>query len=552
VAPFSRIRSLRWRLAASYAVVIALALAVVLAVVQALVERSLIDSTAQRLELEAGLIAGRDASGVSSTTLAASDLADVVGGQATAVVILDSTGATLAAQANGAPAWVVDARLPTADYERVIELRQTVDRVINPPGAGSDRALVVAAPIRFETEASPSPGTSPAASPAATPAPDRTPGPPFTNPGRGLGQGRGVGLGNGPGSVSSASPAAGIALPPNALTQLAISLAPVDATLAGLRSTLILIGLTGFALAFATALIVTSLGLRPLRRVAAAADRVAGGDLAARAELPSGEDEIGRLGRSFDRMTERVEAAFGAQRQFAADASHELRSPLTVLGGYVDVLKSGALDTPETASRILGSMRREIDRLSRLAADLLLLTQLEAGGGRLAPIALDAADLLDDLAEAARVMSGDHSVEVVRDSPLTVVADRDRLTQALLNLVDNAVRHARPGGVVRLSGRRDGGSVVLEVFDEGDPIRPEDLPRLFDRFYRADRTREPGRHAGLGLAIVKAIVEASGGTISASSGEDGTRFTIRLPRVAPTNSQQPLSAGSAESQDRPL
>ncbi|MEX0709822.1 MAG: ATP-binding protein [Chloroflexota bacterium] len=529
--PFSRI-SLRWRLAALYAAVIAVALVVVLAVVQALVERSLIESTAQRLELEAGLIANQDASGVSATTLAATELVRVLGGQATAVVILDSSGATLAAEANGAPEWVVDARLETSEYEQVIEQRQILNRVTIPDGGGSERVLVVAAPIRFEPEATPSPGASAAASPTAT----RAPGPPFTPPGRGRGQGQGqgvgIGLGNGQGSGSSANPDAEIVLPPNALTQLAVSLAPVDATLAGLRTTLIFIGFVGFLLAFVMALTVTSLGLRPLRQVAAAADRVARGDLAARAELPSGGDEIGRLGRSFDRMTERVEAAFGAQRQFAADASHELRSPLTVLGGYVDVLKTGALDTPETASRILGSMRREIDRLSRLAADLLLLTQLEAGGGRLAPVALDAGDLLDDLVEAARVMGGDHPIEVVRDAQLMVLADRDRLMQALLNLVDNAVRHARPGGLVRLSGRRDGTSIVLEVFDEGDPIRPDDLPRLFDRFFRADGTREAGRHAGLGLAITKAIVEASGGSIAASSVSDGTRFTIRLPWMA--------------------
>ncbi len=542
--------SLRWRLAALYAVVIAVALVAVLAVVQVLVERSLIESTAQRLEVEAGLIANQDDSGVSATTLAAEDLARVLGGQATAVVILDSSGGTLAAEANGAPDWVVDARLDISEYQQVIDQRQIVNRVTLSDGEGSERALVVAAPIRFETAATP----SPAASQAASPTPSRVPGPPFTPPGRGRGQGqgRGVGLGQGnsQGSGSSASPAAGIALPPNALTQLAVSLAPIDATLAGLRTTLIMIGVSGFLLAFVMALILTSLGLRPLRRVAAAADRVARGDLAARAELPSGTDEIGRLGRSFDRMTERVEAAFGAQRQFAADASHELRSPLTVLGGYVDVLKTGALDTPETANRILGAMRREIDRLSRLAADLLLLTQLEAGGDRLTPVPLDAGELLVDLGEAARVMSGEHSVEVVPDGPLPVLADRDRLTQALLNLVDNAVRHTRSGGVVRLSGRRDGGTVVLEVHNEGDAIRPEDLPRLFDRFYRADRTREPGRHAGLGLAIVKAIVEASGGSISASSDPTGTRFTIRLPMVGGLTSQHPLSPDAVQSQVR--
>jgi signal transduction histidine kinase len=197
-------------------------------------------------------------------------------------------------------------------------------------------------------------------------------------------------------------------------------------------------------------------------------------------------------------------------------------------------------------------MRREIDRLSRLAADLLLLTQLEAGGGRLDPERLDVGDLLTDLGEAARVIGAGRRIEVERDGQLPVIADRDRLTQALLNLVDNAVRHSPESGVVRLSGRRDDRWVAAEIYNEGSPIPAEHLSHLFDRFYRADRSVEPGRHAGLGLAIVKAIVEASGGTVSADSDATGTRFVVRLPVDPAAVLQRPLSRRTASLQEAPI
>ena len=318
-----------------------------------------------------------------------------------------------------------------------------------------------------------------------------------------------------------------------------MSLDEVDATLGSLRATLIVVGGVALLAALLVLLVVTTLGLRALGRVADVADLVADGDLSARARLPSGSDEIGRLGRAFDRMVDRLERSFAAQRQFAADASHELRSPLTVLGGYVDVLAAGGQESTAASGRILGSMRREIDRLSRLAADLILLTQLEAGGGRLRPEPLDVGDLLVDLGEAAKVMGEGRQIVVDRAGPLPVVADRDRLTQALLNLVDNAVRHASAAGVVRLSGSREGNWVVAAVHNDGDVIPAEHLPHVFDRFYRADRSLEPGRHAGLGLAIVKAIVEASGGTVSAASDATGTQFVVRLPVDPDAITQRP-------------
>ena len=539
-----RPRSLRWRLGLLYAAVIVMALAATLGVVDLSVERALIDNTAARLEVEAGLIAptspGRG--NAPATSLAAPDLARALGGQQTAVVILDPGGVILATEPNGAQPAVVDARLDPATYQAVLANGGTVDRVLGATGGANGRVLVVAAPIRFATTGS-----------TASPAPTEQPGPPASPSGQGRGVGRGNGNANGNGrGLGIGGGNAGSTGPPNAIAQLAVSLDEVDATLASLRATLLTVGFAALLVALLVAFIVTAIGLRPLGRVAEVADRVAAGDLSARTGLPSGGDEIGRLGRAFDRMVGRLEGSFVTQRQFAADASHELRSPLTVLGGYVDVLTKGAHDAPETTVRILGSMRREIDRLSRLAADLLLLTQLEAGGGRLDPERLDVGDLLTDLGEAARVIGAGRRIEVERDGQLPVIADRDRLTQALLNLVDNAVRHVPESGVVRLSGRRDDRWVAAEIYNEGSPIPAEHLSHLFDRFYRADRSVEPGRHAGLGLAIVKAIVEASGGTVSADSDATGTRFVVRLPVDPAAVSQRPLSRRTASLQEAPI
>ena len=232
-------------------------------------------------------------------------------------------------------------------------------------------------------------------------------------------------------------------------------------------------------------------------------------------------------------MADQVDATFQAHRQFAADASHELRSPLTVLGGYVDVLARTDLDSA-TRARTLAAMRREIDRLTLLSSDLLLLTQLEAGGGRLAARRVDLGDLIEDIGAAARMMGPDQRIEVARNGPVPVVADPDRLTQALMNLVDNAVRHTPPGGEVRLSVERRDSLAVAEIRNDGAVIAPEDLDHVFDRFYRVTdgAASQNGHHAGLGLAIVKAIAEASGGRAAASSDATGTSFSILLPAAA--------------------
>jgi two-component system OmpR family sensor kinase len=506
----SRFGTLRWRLTTLYAAVAAVMLIAVLAIGGAVVEAALLQSTAERLEIEAGLVVA-DATGGKrgprATDLAAGDLAIVLGGQGTAVVILDGAGGTLAAEPNGATTPIVAARLDRADYTTALAAGESVTGVRTLPGG--DRVLMVAAPVELRA----------------------------AGPGNGNGNGRGQGNGNGRGlgrGLGNQNPGAGGAAvpegPANAVAQLAVSLAPIDATLAQLRLVAGMVAGVVLVLAAAAAWAITRRGLGPLDRITTTADRIAAGDLAARTSLSAGDDEVGRLARAFDGMADQVDATLQAHRQFAADASHELRSPLTVLGGYVDVLARTDLDS-DTRGRTLAAMRREIDRLTRLSSDLLLLTQLEAGGGRLAARRVDLGDLVEDIGAAARIMGPDQKIEVVRNGPVPVVADPDRLTQALMNLVDNAVRHTPSGGNVRLSVERRDSLAVAEVRNDGAAIAPEDLDHVFDRFYRVTdgATSHSGHHAGLGLAIVKAIAEASGGRAAASSDAAGASFSILLP-----------------------
>jgi two-component system OmpR family sensor kinase len=502
--------SLSWRLGLAYTVIAGVLLAAVLALTNAIVERALIESTADRLEIEAGLIASQSDTGrgVTATDLAAGELAGVLGGQETGVVVLDPAGATLASVSNGAADAVVAARLTPNAYAEVVSGARSMTAVVQ--SAAGD-VLLVAVPIQIRL------GDGP---PIDRGRPDDK-GPP---PGRGLGN---------QGNANGAS--ATTAVTANAIAQLAVSLAPVHATLADLQRVLLAVGLALLLAAVAVAWLVTRVGLRPLTRVAEVADRVSNGELGARVGLPAGRDEIGRLGVAFDAMVDQVEANLRTQRQFAADASHELRSPLTVLGGFVDVLARGDLGKTESGRRTLGAMRGEVDRLSRLATDLLLLSQIEAGGANLIPRPIDLGELIEDVGEAARIMATGRTVVIDRDGPLPVSADRDRVTQAVMNLVDNAVRHAPVGGTIRLATRRNGSDAVVTVANDGRPLDPQHLPHLFERFYRVrsdDDVDAPGRHAGLGLPIVKAIAEASGGGVDVVSDGAQTAFEIRLPLLA--------------------
>jgi two-component system OmpR family sensor kinase len=334
--------------------------------------------------------------------------------------------------------------------------------------------------------------------------------------------------------------------------QITTSLAPADSLLEQLRLIVLLGSLGAIALGTLLGVSVTRTALRPLAQVTATSERIAAGELGQRTDLPGGRDEIGRLSSAFDHMVDRLEGALRAQRQFVADASHELRTPLTALGGMIEMLMLGAdRGDAATTQRALRSAHREVERLSRLVGDLLTLSRLDARPS-VERHPLDLGALLAEVGEQTRYLAGERTVSWQTDGLITLEADRDRLKQVLLNLTGNAVAFTAEAGTIDLRATRHGDRARITVADNGAGIAPADLPRLFERFYRGDKSRArraDGGGNGLGLAIARAIVEAHGGTIAAQSTlGQGTTFTIELPLRRPTG---PTDATEADPHHAP-
>jgi len=242
-------------------------------------------------------------------------------------------------------------------------------------------------------------------------------------------------------------------------------------------------------------------------------------------------DEVDRLAITFNEMLQRLENLFSTQQRFLADVSHELRTPLTIIRGNLALLKQG---DPAANEETLRTIDAESERMSRLLADLLLLAQSDAGASvsNRTPVELDT--LLLDVYRQARVMAaardGQLKITLGEEDQALVEGDPDRLKQLLLNLVDNAIKYT-PSGEVKLSLIKHDGQVGLRVADTGMGIPTEDLPHIFERFYRVDkaRSREKGG-TGLGLSIADWIAKAHGGFIQVESQPGkGSTFTIWLP-----------------------
>jgi two-component system, OmpR family, sensor kinase len=253
-------------------------------------------------------------------------------------------------------------------------------------------------------------------------------------------------------------------------------------------------------------------------------------DLSRRVPVPPAPDELQRLTVTVNDLLARLEGLFSAQRRFVADVSHELRTPLAAMQGNLEVLDRGAARDPELLAESLADMRREVARLIRMANDLLLLAQSEAGVQlRDEPIELDT--LLLEVHRELRPLAGDVQLRLGHEDQIIVRGDRDRIKQALLNLGINALQHTPTGGTVTLGLAREDDYAALTVTDSGHGIGANDLPYIFDRFYRADRSRS--RHqggAGLGLAIVKWVAEAHSGRVEVTSAPGtGSQFSLLLP-----------------------
>ena len=270
--------------------------------------------------------------------------------------------------------------------------------------------------------------------------------------------------------------------------------------------------------------------LAPLQSLGAAARRLGRGDLSQRAET-EGPSEIRQLAHSFNVMAEGLEEAERHRRNLTADIAHELRTPLSNIQGYLEAIKDGLVQpTPETIDTIHGQALH----LSRLVEDLRLLAQVEAGALTLQLSLTRMEELLQSSVEAVRPRAEAKGVNVTLEldqSLPDMELDATRVAQVIGNLLENGITHTPEGGRVAVTARADDGGVEIAVADTGPGIPPEELPRLFDRFYRADpsRARATGG-SGLGLTIARRLIEAHGGTIEAHSvlGQ-GSRFTIHLP-----------------------
>ncbi|HJZ45688.1 MAG TPA: ATP-binding protein [Roseiflexaceae bacterium] len=253
-------------------------------------------------------------------------------------------------------------------------------------------------------------------------------------------------------------------------------------------------------------------------------------DLSRRVPVPPAQDELQRLTVTVNDLLARLEVLFSAQRRFVADVSHELRTPLAAMQGNLEVLDRGAARDPELLAESLSDMRREVARLIRMANDLLLLAQSEAGVQlRDEPIELDT--LLLEVHRELRPLASGVQLRLGHEDQIVVQGDRDRIKQALLNLGVNALQHTPAGGTVTLGLARQDGYAALTVIDSGHGIASDDLPHIFDRFYRADRSRSHHHGgAGLGLAIVKWVAEAHSGRVDVvSTPGAGSQFSLLLP-----------------------
>ncbi len=270
--------------------------------------------------------------------------------------------------------------------------------------------------------------------------------------------------------------------------------------------------------------------IRPIDDISAAAGRIATGDLSQRIDVADTDNELGRLAALLNSTFARLEAAFAQQRQFTSDATHELRTPVSV----VLTQTQSALNrerTPAEYRETVEACQRAAQRMRGLIESLLDLARFDAGQETINRLSYDLAETARECAELVRPLADARGIKLLIELvPVTCMGDSARIGQVITNLLTNAVEYNKPGGEIRLTAQSKNGLAIVTVSDTGPGIAAADLPHLFERFYRADKSRKAG-HAGLGLAICKAIVEAHGGTIEVFSQQNvGTTFIVRLPR----------------------
>ena len=288
-------------------------------------------------------------------------------------------------------------------------------------------------------------------------------------------------------------------------------------------------GIVGIVFAVILAALISRTIAKPLQRVATAATDVANGDYGVHVPV-SGPPEVRAVAESFNQMTGEVRLAHTSQRDFLANVSHDLKTPLTSIQGYSQAIIDGAARNPEQAAQII---YEEAGRLNRMVVELTDLVRLEAGRLSMKSEAIDMSALIEGVVQSLKVVAERQNVQLKSsiDPVPHIAGDGDRLAQVLTNLISNAIKFTPEGGTVKVVSQFKDGGVRIAVRDSGIGIPPEDLSRVFERFYQVDKARGPQRGTGLGLAIAQEIIEAHGGTISVHSKghNQGTTFRIWLP-----------------------
>jgi signal transduction histidine kinase len=271
-----------------------------------------------------------------------------------------------------------------------------------------------------------------------------------------------------------------------------------------------------------------------------AAEKIAGGDLETRVPV-AGRDELSSLALTFNQMAEQLQTADrkqreleGLRRDLVAWASHDLQTPLTSMRAILEALADGVVDEPEMVRRYLNTAQKDVMSLSALIDDLFQMSQLDAGGFPLHRANSSLGDLVSDTLESFSELAYRESIKLegrVEADVDPVHMDTQAIGRVLNNLISNALRHTTAGGEIMVHARRTGSNVEVSVRDSGEGIRAEDLPHIFERFYRGEKSRNRGTGgAGLGLAIARGIVRAHGGDIRVESDiGKGTAFTFTIP-----------------------
>ena len=272
--------------------------------------------------------------------------------------------------------------------------------------------------------------------------------------------------------------------------------------------------------------------LRPIDGISSAAVKISAGDLSQRINVAETESELGQLAAVLNATFARLETAFAQQQQFTADAAHELRTPVSVMLTQTQTALNRERSATEYRETV-EACQRASQRMRRLIESLLELARLDAGQETMKRLRFNLAGTVNECAEQLKPIANQHSIKVLTELvPVEITGDAERLAQVAANLLTNAIQYNQPGGEVRVILEAQTGLAVLTVSDTGPGISAGDLPHVFERFYRGDKSRATANgNAGLGLSISKAIIEAHGGTIEVSSRENaGTTFIVRLPR----------------------